>query len=119
MDLGAPIATGNLTISSMTIRADITKITSEGTVGKYGRVFVTHTLKASDESRVSYQFEAFGRTIMEDGSMVSGSARGTGRRNNGHLTLFSLDNLSNGEQNFSVLEMDVQAKSASIKVYSL
>ena len=119
MDLGAPIATGNLTISSMTIRADITKIASEGTVGKYGRVFVTHTLKASDESRVSYQFEAFGRTIMEDGSLVSGSARGTGRRNHDHLTLFSLDNLSNGEQNFSVLEMDVQAKSASIKVYSL
>ena len=119
MDLWAPIATGNLTISSVTIREDLTKITSEGTVGKYGRVFVTHTLKANDESRVLYQFDAFGRTIMEDGSMVSGFARGTGRRHHDCLTLFSLDNLSNGEQNFSVLEMDVQAKSASIKVYSL
>jgi len=51
--------------------------------------------------------------------MLTASAQGIGRRSGGVIKLFSLDNGSNGDQNFVVLEVDVMKKSASVKVYSV
>jgi hypothetical protein len=51
--------------------------------------------------------------------MLTASLQGLGRRSGGVIKLFSLDNVSNGDQNFSVGEVDVMKKSASVKVYSV
>tara|TARA_B100000959_G_scaffold225996_1_gene240356 strand:+ start:818 stop:973 length:156 start_codon:yes stop_codon:yes gene_type:complete len=51
--------------------------------------------------------------------MLSASLRGIGRRSGGIIKLFSLDNVSNGDQNFSIIEVDALGKTASVKVYSV
>jgi hypothetical protein len=51
--------------------------------------------------------------------MLTASLQGIGRRSGGVIKLFSLDNISNGDQNFIVGEVDVMKKSAAFKVYSV
>lgn len=119
MDLGAPFAEGTMTITSVTIGKNESTFNCEGTVGKYGSGFATMQLRASDDSRATYETEGSARALMEDGTMVSGSLRGVGRRDEGKLKLFSVDNTNNGDQNLSVWEVDILNKSASLKVYAL
>ena len=119
MNLGDPIAESTMTITSVIVDEDVTTLTYEGDVGKYGRVFATHHLRPSDTSRQSYEMDGTARALLEDGSMLTASAQGIGRRSGGVIKLFSLDNGSNGDQNFVVLEVDVMKKSAAVKVYSV
>ena len=119
MNLGDPIAESTISVTSVTVDSDVTTLNYEGDVGKYGRVFATHRLRASDELREAYEFEGSARTLMEDGTVVSVSLRGIGRRSAGHIKLFSLDNASNGDQRFAVIEVDIMKKTASVKVYSV
>ena len=50
MNLGDPVAESTMTITSVIVDKDVTTLTYEGDVGKYGRVFVTHHLRPSDAS---------------------------------------------------------------------
>ena len=119
MNLGDPIAESTLTVTSVRIEKEVTTLTYEGTVGKYGQAFGTHHLRPSDIARTAYEFEGSGRTLLEDGNLLSASLRGIGRRTGGIITLFSLDNLSNGDQNFAVIEVDVTNRTATAKLYSV
>jgi hypothetical protein len=119
MNLGDPVAESTMTITSVIVDKDVTTLTYEGDVGKYGRVFVTHHLRPNDASRQTYEIDGTARALLEDGSMLTASLQGIGRRSGGVIKLFSLDNVSNGDQNFSVGEVDVMKKSASVKVYSV
>ncbi|HJN45741.1 MAG TPA: hypothetical protein QF572_16360 [Vicinamibacterales bacterium] len=119
MNLGEPIAESTMTVTSVQIENEVTTLTYEGEVGKYGQAFGTHHLRPSDLSRETYVFEGSGRTLLPDGSMLSASLRGIGRRSGGIIKLFSLDNVSNGDQNFSIIEVDALGKTASVKVYSV
>lgn len=119
MDLGTPIAEANMTITSLTIGKDVSTFSCEGAAGKYGHAFVTHQVRVSDEDGKSYECEGFARALMEDGTIVSGSLRGVGRRTEGRLKLFNLDNASNGDQNLSIWDIDVVNKSVSVTVYSI
>ena len=53
MDLSNPVEHGDVEITGVTVNEDSTTKNFEGTVGKYGKIFVTHTLYASegDKSR--------------------------------------------------------------------
>ena len=119
MNLGDPVAESAIAVTSVTVEKDVTVVNYEGDVGKYGRVFATHRLRASDEVREAYEFEGSARTLLEDGTAVSVSLRGIGRRSAGNIKLFSLDNASNGDQRLAVIEVDMMKKTASVKVYSV
>ena len=53
MDLSNPVEHGDVEITGVTVNEDSTTNNFEGTVGKYGKIFVTHTLYAleGDKSR--------------------------------------------------------------------
>ena len=119
MNLGDPVAESAIAVTSVTVEKDVTVVNYEGDVGKYGRVFATHRLRASDGVREAYEFEGSARTLLEDGTAVSVSLRGIGRRSAGNIKLFSLDNASNGDQRLAVIEVDIMKETASVKVYSV
>ena len=109
----------NLDVTSIVINETSTTLCYEGLAGKYGRVFVTHTLTASNASKDTGKFEGNARTIIEDGSMISATLTGIWRRQGEKVKIFSLDNASNGDQNYVEIEVDVFLKKAHVKLYSL
>ena len=119
MDLGEPIAKSTIAVTSVTVEKDVTIVNYEGDVGKYGRVFATHRLRASEDTRQANEFEGSARTLLDDGTAVSVSLRGIGRRSGGRFKLFSLDNASNVDQRLAVIEVDMMEKTASVTVYAL
>lgn len=118
MNLNEPMFTTELNITSVVVRDAGSTICAEGRAGKYGQVFATWELESSgDRSGGTYYGSA--RAITDDEEMISGSFRGIWRRNGANLTIFSLDNASNGDQNFVQIDVDVLKKQAVAKVFSL
>ncbi|MEE3274124.1 MAG: hypothetical protein VX217_04655, partial [Acidobacteriota bacterium] len=83
-----------------------------------GRVFATMHLTSGDSERNSGTLEGDARTFMEDGSLMSATFAGSWRRSKGELSLFFVDNCSNGDQNFVISQVDLINKSMTVKVYS-
>ena len=108
-----------LDVTSIIINEDSTTLCYEGMAGEYGRVFVTHTLTGSNASKDTGTFKGDARIIIDDGSIISATLIGIWRRRGEKVKIFSLDNLTNGDQNHAELEVDVLQKKAYVKVYSL
>ena len=118
MDLTTPTGEGTVTITTVPVDASGTSLNCEGDVGKYGRVFVTLDLTASDEAREAGELEGNARTITDDGTMITATLAGSWRRDKQQLKVFFVDNCSNGDQNFVTWDIDIANKSAAIKFYS-
>ena len=108
-----------LDVTSVIINEDSTTLCYEGMAGEYGRVFATHTLTGSNASKDTGTFKGDARIIIDDGSMISATLVGIWRRQGEKVKIFSLDNLTNGDQNHAELEVDIFQKKAYVKVYSL
>ena len=117
MDLVNPVAEGDLHITSAIVGGDGTSFNLEGEVGKYGRVFATMHLTSGDSERNSGTLEGDARTFMEDGNLMSATFAGSWRRSQGELSLFFVDNCSNGDQNFVISQVNLIDKSMTVKVY--
>ena len=119
MNLGKPIAEGEMSITSITVAETHSTLSTEGDVGDYGRVFATYNLFTSDDSRTSGTFEGSARALNADGEMISASLQGIYRRTGGTLELHSLDLATNGDRNFVTAQIDIVAKTSNVAVYSL
>jgi hypothetical protein len=112
------IAETVMDITSVIINDDSSMVCFEGNVGKYGRVFANHTYIPSTASKNSGKFYGEARTIMEDGTMVSASLQGVFRRDGGKINVLSLDDASNGDQNYVTIEIDLLEKKSTVSVYN-
>ena len=119
MDLGKPIAEGEMKVTSITVAETHSTLSTEGNVGEYGHVFATYNLFTSDETRTSGTFEGSARALNAGGEMISASLQGIFQRNGGTLELHSLDLASNGDRNFVTAQIDILAKTSNVAVYSL
>tara|TARA_B100000579_G_scaffold223775_1_gene183131 strand:- start:351 stop:707 length:357 start_codon:yes stop_codon:yes gene_type:complete len=111
------IAESVMDITSVIINEDSSMICFEGTVGKYGRVYANHTYIPNGTSKDAGKFYGEARTIMEDGTMVSASLQGVFRRSGGKISILSLDDASNGDQNYVRIEIDLLEKKSKVSVY--
>ena len=111
------IAETVMDVTSVIINEDNSTMCFEGNVGKYGRVHANHTYIPNSSSKDSGKFYGEARTIMEDGTMVSASLQGVFRRDGGKINILSLDDASNGDQNYVRLEIDLLDKKAKVSVY--
>ena len=82
----------------------------EGTVGKYGKIFVTHTLYALEGDKSRGSLEGNARAILEDGTLLWSPLTGTFRREGSTAKFFFLDCINNGDQNFVVWDVDIHGK---------
>lgn len=76
MDLTTPTGEGTVAITTVTVDASGTSLNCEGDVGKYGRVFVTLHLTASDAAREAGELEGNARTLTDDGTIDWGHVGG-------------------------------------------
>ena len=113
------IAEAVMDITSVVVDGETTRICYEGNVGKYGRVFATHNFKSNDANRNSGNFTGDARTIMDDGSALSATLQGIWRRDGGEIQVYSLDDASNGDQNFIQAKVDLLNKKAHVEVNAL
>ena len=118
MDLTIPTGEGTVAITTVTVDDSGTSRNCEGDIEKYGKVFVTLHLTASDAEREAGELEGNARTITDDGTMIAATLAGSWRRDKQQLKVFFVDNCSNGDQNFVTWDIDIANKSAAIKFYS-
>ena len=109
----------SLAVTSILVEENSTTFCYEGNVGKYGKVFGNHTLVANDPSRSAGQLSGHGQTILPDGTMISVSVTGLWRREGAKFLLFNLDALSNGDQNYVEISVDLNSKEAAVKAFTL
>jgi len=103
----------------VTVNEDSTTMNFEGTIGKYGKVFVTHTLYALEGDKSRGSLEGNARAILDDGTLLWSPLTGTFRREGSTAKFFFLDCVNNGDQNFVIWDVDILGKTGEVTVYSL
>lgn len=90
VDFGTPIQV-ELNVGTITSSESGLVITYEGVAGKYGLVFATHNLTASDSQETKGHFSGFVQAI-DDGGVVDRSATsGLWKRSGTQLRVYGMD----------------------------
>lgn len=84
-----------------------------------GEVFVTHDWTSGSAGRESYEVVGSARGLQEDGTVISATLHGLGRRLKNEVKLFTLDAISNDDQVLVIANVDILKKTANVTVYSL
>ena len=56
---------------------------------------------------------------MEDGSAIGATLQGVWKRDGNIITINSLDDATNGDQNYAVIEADMLEMTTKVKVFSV
>ena len=94
-------------------------LVSEGNVGKYGKVFASHNLYSNSATKNAGNFDGEARALMEDGSAIGATLQGVWKREGNIITIHSLDDATNGDQNYAVIEADMLEMKTKVKVFSV
>lgn len=94
-------------------------IVCEGNLGKYGKVFASYNIISNSATKNAGNFDGEGRALLEDGTAIGASLQGVWRRDGQIITIHSLDDASNGDQNYSILEVDMIEMTSNIKVHAI
>ena len=119
MDLGTPNDVNQFDITSITVDETSTTISAEGVRPDYGKVFVTFTLTANDESRTSGTLVGNGRGILGEDTAFSGRIQGVFKRRGMMISYFSLDQVSNGDNLFIDGTIDLSNNKLAYKSFLL
>ena len=92
---------------------------SEGTVGKYRKVFSSVNLYSNSATKNAGNFDGEARALMEGGEAIGASLQGIWKRDGNKITIHSLDDASNGDQNYTVIEVDMISMKSVVKVHAL
>lgn len=110
----------NFNITSWTATKDGSVITSEGLVGEgYGKVYLTHNFRSNDSAGLSGDFLGQARTINKDGEMRFASLQGIWKRDGTIVTMYTLDNVTNGVMNYAKGEVDLFAGTLNFEVFPI
>lgn len=111
-------APATMTVTSVVIGAEQTHISAEGTMGAYGKVYVTYHLHR-DGSATQGSVSGAGRGFIDADTMASGTFRGAWRREGARIFMTNVVNLSDGSQNLDVIEFDGRDNTISVRAYVL
>ena len=91
----------------------------EGQISGYGSVFVKFKVASINTSKTSGTLDGQGRTILEDGTLISTPLKGTWKRNGKSMKFYFTDAINNGAMNFVMWDVDVLGKTADVKYFEL
>ncbi|MBL6718678.1 MAG: hypothetical protein ISQ02_08505 [Pseudomonadales bacterium] len=111
-------APATMTVTSVVIGAEQTHISAEGTMGAYGKVYVTYHLHR-DGSATQGSVSGAGRGFIDVDTMASGTFRGAWRREGARIYMTNVVNLSDGSQNLDIIEFDGRDNTISVRAYVL
>ena len=94
-------------------------LVSEGNVGKYGKVFASHNLYSNSATKNAGNLDGEARALMEDGSAIGATLQGVWKREGSKITIHSLDDATNGDQNYVVITADLLKMKLKVKVFAI
>tara|TARA_Y100000817_G_C16647064_1_gene451016 strand:+ start:112 stop:462 length:351 start_codon:yes stop_codon:yes gene_type:complete len=94
-------------------------LVSEGNLGKYGKVFSSINLMSNSATKNAGNFNGEARALLEDGTAIGATLQGVWKRVGPKITIHSLDDASNGDQNYVTAEADMIKMQSKVKVHSI
>tara|TARA_B100000925_G_scaffold291831_1_gene281771 strand:- start:3409 stop:3843 length:435 start_codon:yes stop_codon:yes gene_type:complete len=118
-NLSEPKGGGTLEIVLISPGEGYSNMNFEGQISGYGSVFVNFKVSSINTSKTSGTLDGQGRTILEDGTLISTPLKGTWKRNGQFLKFYFTDAINNGAMNFVMWDVDVLKKTAEVKYFEL
>ena len=106
-----------MTVTNVDIGDDLTTISATGKMGEYGTVYVTYHLTYA--TRTSGFVSGNGRGAIDANNVAAGAFRGVWTRNGSMLQIRQVVQISDGTQNFDVIDIDMLKDTFVIKAYTL
>ena len=94
-------------------------VTVQGLAGRYGRVFLTYNMTMNPNSDSQGAFTGRGMGINEEGVRQAGSRQGVWKREGTVITYYSLDDVSDGNQNLCKSILDISTGEFEMTFYPL
>ena len=118
-NLSEPKGGGTLEIVLISPGEGYSNMNFEGQISGYGSVFVNFKVSSINTSKTSGTLDGQGRTILEDGTLISTPLKGTWKRNGQFLKFYFTDAINNGAMNFVMWDVDILNKTAEVKYFEL
>ena len=107
-------------ITSWTSNVDGIALTAEGEVGEgYGKVYLSYDFVSSSADKNQGDFSGDARTINNDGVLVAGTLQGIWTRTGKMVTIYTLDQFSNGDMIYAKGEVDLVKGTMSFIAYPI
>ena len=107
-------------ITSWTSHINGIALTAEGDVGEgYGKVYLSYDFVSSSADKNQGDFSGDIRTIINEGVMVAGTLQGIWKRDGKMVTMYTLDQFSNGDMIYATGTVDLVEGTMSFKAYPI
>ena len=106
-----------MTVTNVDIGDDLTTISATGKMGEYGTVYVTYHLTYA--TRTSGFVSGNGRGAIDANNVAAGAFRGVWTRDGSMLQIRQVVQISDGTQNFDVIDIDMLKDTFVIKAHTL
>ncbi len=118
-DLSQPTGGGTLDIVLVSPGDGYSIMNFEGDITGYGTVYVKFKVASINTSKSSGTLDGQGRTILEDGTLLSTPLRGTWKRDGALVKFYFTDAINNGAMNFVMWDVNILDKKAEVKYVEL
>ena len=118
-DLTNPKGGGVLDIITIIPGDGYSDMTFEGQISGYGSVYVAFKLTSINSSKNSGTLDGQGRTILEDGTLITTPLKGTWKRMGAEVKFYFTDAINNGAMNFVIWDVNLLKKKAAVKYFEL
>ena len=118
-DLSQPTGGGTLDIVLVSPGDGYSIMNFEGDITGYGTVYVKFKVASINTSKSSGTLDGQGRTILEDGTLLSTPLRGTWTRDGALVKFYFTDAINNGAMNFVMWDVNILDKKAVVKYVEL
>ena len=109
-DLTNPKGGGVLDIITIIPGDGYSDMTFEGQISGYGSVYVAFKLTSINSSKNSGTLDGQGRTILEDGTLITTPLKGTWKRMGAEVKFYFTDAINNGAMNFVIWDVNLLRK---------
>lgn len=118
-DLTSPKGGGVLDIITIIPGEGYSDMIFEGQISGYGTVYVAFKLTSINTSKNSGTLDGHGRTILENGTLITTPLKGTWKRMGANVKFYFTDAINNGALNFVIWDVDLLKKKAAVKYFEL
>lgn len=118
-DLSQPKGGGTLDIVLVSPGDGYSIMNFEGNITGYGLVFAKIKVSSINTSKTSGTLDGQGRTILNDGTLISTPIKGSWKRTGDFMKFYFTDAINNGAMNFVMWDVKLLDKKADVKYFEL
>ena len=118
-DLSQPKGGGTLDIVLVSPGDGYSIMNFEGNISGYGLVFAKIKVSSINTSKTSGTLDGQGRTILNDGTLISTPIKGSWKRTGDFMKFYFTDAINNGAMNFVMWDVKLLDKKADVKYFEL